>query len=30
LWKHPQDWPWSNFSFYAREEQGLIRIDPID
>jgi hypothetical protein len=30
LVKHPQDWPWSSFSFYGREEQGLIRIDPVD
>ena len=26
---HPRDWPWSSFSFYARKEPGLIRIDPV-
>ena len=26
---HPRDWPWSSFSFYARKESGLARIDPI-
>jgi putative transposase len=26
---HPRDWPWSSFSFYAREEPGLVRIDPV-
>jgi putative transposase len=25
---HPQDWPWSSFSFYATKASGLIRIDP--
>ena len=30
LVKHPKDWPWSSFSFYAREEQGLIGSDPVD
>jgi putative transposase len=24
---HPRDWPWSSFSFYARKESGLVRID---
>ncbi len=26
---HPKDWPWSSFSFYARKDSGLVRIDPI-
>jgi putative transposase len=26
---HPKDWPWSSFSFYARKEAGLIRIDSV-
>jgi len=26
---HPRDWPWSSFSFYARKESGLVRIDPV-
>ena len=26
---HPNDWPWSSFSFYARKDSGLVRIDPI-
>jgi REP element-mobilizing transposase RayT len=26
---HPSDWPWSSFSFYARKEKGLVRIDPV-
>ena len=26
---HPKDWPWSSWSFYAKEEIGLIRIDPV-
>jgi putative transposase len=29
LVKHPRDWPWSSFSFYAYERQGLIGIDPV-
>jgi len=29
LVKHPRDWPWSSFSFYAYDEAGLIRIDPV-
>ena len=28
--EHPKDWPWSSFSFYARGEFGLVRIDPVD
>lgn len=27
---HPRDWPWSSFSYYAYDEEGLIRIDPVD
>ncbi len=26
---HPEDWPWSSWSFYAKGEVGLIKIDPI-
>ena len=26
---YPRDWPWSSFSFYAKKESGLVRIDPI-
>jgi len=26
---HPRDWPWSSFSFYAKKEPGLIRINPV-
>ena len=29
LVKHPKDWPWSSWSFYAKGETGLIRIDPV-
>jgi putative transposase len=25
---HPEDWPWSSFSFYATGNLGLVRIDP--
>ena len=25
-----KDWPWSSFSFYAKDEQGLLRIDAVD
>jgi putative transposase len=27
LVKHPKDWPWSSWSFYMKNEPGLIRID---
>ena len=27
LVEHPQDWPWSSFWYYAKGEQGLVRID---
>ncbi len=30
LVEHPREWPWSSFSFYAYEEQGLIGIDPVN
>ena len=26
---HPQNWPWSSFSFYAKREVGLVPIDPV-
>jgi putative transposase len=26
---HPKDWPWSSFSFYAKRDPGLVRIDPV-
>jgi putative transposase len=29
LVQHPQDWPWSSWSFYAKGEQGLIRMDEL-
>jgi hypothetical protein len=30
LVKHPKDWPWSSFSFYAKDEKGLVEIDAVD
>jgi REP element-mobilizing transposase RayT len=30
LARHPKDWPWSSFSFYATGESELIRVDPVD
>ena len=30
LVKHPRDWPWSSFSFYARGEAGLMPMDVVD
>jgi len=27
---HPKDWPWSSFSFYRRQESGLVPIDPVE
>jgi hypothetical protein len=30
LVKRPREWPWSSFSFYAKDEPGLIRIDPVE
>ena len=29
LVQHPKDWPWSSWSFYAKGEKGLIRIDVL-
>ena len=29
LVSHPKDWPWSSFSYYARKDTGLVRIDPM-
>ena len=29
LVKHPKDWPWSSFSFYAGGEMGLISLDTL-
>src|SRR5579863_1156397 len=26
---HAKDWPWSSFSFYAKKESGLIRVDAV-
>jgi hypothetical protein len=26
---HPKDWPGSSFSFYAKRDLGLVRIDPL-
>ena len=26
---HPRDWPRSSFSFYAKKDSGLVRIDPV-
>jgi hypothetical protein len=26
---HPKDWPWSSFSFYAKKEIGMVRIDSV-
>ena len=26
---HPRDWPWSSFSFYAKKDSALVRIDPM-
>jgi putative transposase len=25
---HPKDWPWSSWAFYARGEQGVVKIEP--
>jgi hypothetical protein len=31
IWSHAKkkEKPWSSFSFYAHDKQGLIRIDPV-
>jgi putative transposase len=30
LVRNPSAWIWSSFSFYAKGETGLVRIDPVD
>ena len=30
LVRHPGDWSWSSFSFYATGKQGLVPIDPVN
>ncbi len=30
LVRHPKDWPWSSFSFYAKNEAGFAGIDAVD
>src|SRR5260370_16575737 len=30
LVKHAKDWPWSSFSFYGRDEAGLVDSDPVN
>jgi putative transposase len=29
LAENPEEWIWSSFSFYAKDETGLLRIDPV-
>ena len=29
LVEHPKDWPWSSWSFYAKDEKGMVGIDPV-
>lgn len=29
LVKHPGEWGWSSFRFYAKGEPGLVKIDPV-
>jgi putative transposase len=29
LVRHPKDWPWSSWGFYARGEEGLIQVDTV-
>jgi putative transposase len=29
LVQHPKDWPWSSWSFYAKGEPGLVRMDVV-
>ena len=29
LVKHPEDWPWSSSCFYAKNEAGLVGVDPL-
>ena len=30
LVNHPKDWPWGSWSHYAKQERGLIAIDPLN
>jgi hypothetical protein len=30
LVRHPKDWPWSSFLFYATGDPGLIPIDALN
>jgi putative transposase len=30
LVEHPKDWLWSSFSFYAKDEAGLVEIDAVN
>jgi putative transposase len=30
LVKHPNDWQWSSFSYYAKGQAGFVPIDPVD
>jgi putative transposase len=30
LVKHPKDWPWSSWSFYAKDDPGLVGIGAVD
>jgi len=30
LVKHPEEWPWSSWSFFWKGERGLIRIDVVE
>jgi putative transposase len=30
LVRHPRDWPWSSWSYYARKKAGLIAIDSLE
>ncbi len=29
LVRHPKDWPWSSYSFYAGRDEGLVRMDSV-
>jgi putative transposase len=29
LVKHPKDWPWGSFLYYAKDEAGLVEIDLV-
>jgi hypothetical protein len=30
VWHAEGDWPWSSFSFYAKDQTGLVVIDVVD